>query len=122
MFALGCIQAQRCHTDRCPTGVATQDAWLMRGLDPQLKAVRVGNYIVSLRRDLLKVSEAIGVVQPGLITPDDIDIARGIETSETLRQVYGYEPGWGTLGEPLQREIVGLMCDQLPGPEGPPRG
>ena len=80
MFALGCIQAQKCHTDECPTGVATQNAWLQRGLDPHLKSVRVGNYVVSLRRDLLKVSEAVGVVHPALITADDIDIAQGIET------------------------------------------
>ena len=39
MLALGCIQAQKCHTDRCPT-VATQNAWLSRGLDPALKSVR----------------------------------------------------------------------------------
>ena len=34
MMSIGCIQAQRCHTGRCPTGVATQNRWLMRGLDP----------------------------------------------------------------------------------------
>ena len=34
MLAIGCIQAQRCHTDKCPTGVATQDPWLVHGLDP----------------------------------------------------------------------------------------
>src|SRR4029453_5492273 len=34
MFALGCIQAQKCHTDRCPTGVATQKTRLVWGLDP----------------------------------------------------------------------------------------
>jgi len=120
MFALGCIQAQKCHTDKCPTGVATQDAWLVRGLDPELKSVRVGNYVVSLRRDLLKVSEAVGVVHPGLITADDIDIARGIETSETLREVYGYEPGWGALGPHLQQNLVDLMCATLPEPEQAP--
>src|ERR671917_1654196 len=40
MLAIGCIQAQKCHTDTCPTGVATQNAWLAHGLDPQLKSVR----------------------------------------------------------------------------------
>ena len=35
MLAIGCIQAQKCHTDTCPTGVATQNAWLSRGLDPR---------------------------------------------------------------------------------------
>ena len=34
MLAIGCIQAQKCHTDTCPTGVATQNAWLAHGLDP----------------------------------------------------------------------------------------
>ena len=65
MLALGCIQAQKCHTDRCPTGVATQNAWLTRGLDPTLKSVRAANYVKTLRRDLLKVSEACGVEHPG---------------------------------------------------------
>ena len=35
MFALGCIQSQKCHTDHCPTGVATQNPWLAHGLDPR---------------------------------------------------------------------------------------
>jgi glutamate synthase domain-containing protein 2 len=64
MMAIGCIQSQRCHTDRCPTGVATQNVWLSRGLDPELEGVRAGNYVVSLRRDLFKVSEAVGVMHP----------------------------------------------------------
>ncbi|MCA9819117.1 MAG: FMN-binding glutamate synthase family protein, partial [Cyanobacteria bacterium HKST-UBA01] len=34
MMAIGCIQSQKCHTDRCPTGVATQDPWLAHGLEP----------------------------------------------------------------------------------------
>ncbi|MFM2125441.1 MAG: Ferredoxin-dependent glutamate synthase 2, partial [Acidobacteriota bacterium] len=45
MLAIGCIQAQRCHTDHCPTGVATQNRWLMRGLDPTLKSARCANYL-----------------------------------------------------------------------------
>ena len=45
MLSIGCIQAQKCHTDTCPTGVATQNAWLTRGLDPALKSVRAANYV-----------------------------------------------------------------------------
>jgi glutamate synthase domain-containing protein 2 len=44
MMALGCIQALRCNTNRCPTGVATQDPSLMAGLVVEDKAVRVANY------------------------------------------------------------------------------
>ena len=45
MMAVGCIQAQRCHTGHCPTGVATQSRWLARGLDPADKSVRLANYV-----------------------------------------------------------------------------
>jgi glutamate synthase (ferredoxin) len=120
MFALGCIQAQRCHTDRCPTGVATQNPRLIRGLDPDSKAVRVHNFVVALRRDLLKVSEAVGVCHPGLIGPDDVDLVDGLRSSEGLRAVYGYEPGWGELGAALREEVSGLMAGLLPEPELPP--
>ena len=63
MMAVGCIQAQRCHTGHCPTGVATQNRWLMRGLDPTLKSDRLANYIATLRKELLSVASACGVSQ-----------------------------------------------------------
>ena len=111
MLAIGCIQAQRCHTDHCPTGVATQNAWLQRGLDPTLKSVRAANYVTSLRRDLIKVSEAVGVVHPGLIAPDDVDLLDGTRSRRSLRELYGYEPGWGELGPRLQDDVRALMTE-----------
>ncbi len=74
MLSIGCIQAQKCHTDTCPTGVATQNAWLAHGLDPALKSVRAANYISTLRRDLLKVAEACGVEHPGLIDSGSVEV------------------------------------------------
>ncbi|SFI06809.1 FMN-binding glutamate synthase family protein [Halpernia frigidisoli] len=44
MFSLGCIQALRCHTNNCPTGVATQDKMLMKGLDVNDKSERVYHF------------------------------------------------------------------------------
>src|SRR5699024_9648162 len=99
MLAIGCIQAQKCHTDACPTGVATQNPWLVRGLDPALKANRLYNYLRTLRRDLLKVSEACGVWHPGLLTVDDVELLDGHRSSTPLGEIYGYEPGWGRLDE-----------------------
>ena len=64
-MAIGCIQAQKCHTDHCPVGVATQNPRYTFGLDVELKSVRAANYVRSLRRDLLKVSEAVGRGAPG---------------------------------------------------------
>jgi glutamate synthase domain-containing protein 2 len=115
MLAIGCIQAQRCHTDRCPTGVATQDPWLAHGLDPELKSVRCANYVKTLRRDLLKVAEAVGVPHPGLIDIDDIDILQGDQSATPLREIYGYRPGWGGLTERQRADLVALMA---PAPEG----
>lgn len=120
MFALGCIQAQRCHSDDCPTGVATQNQWLQRGLDPDLKTERVKNYVVALRRDLLKVSEAVGVCHPGLISPEDVDMAEGVRSTAAVREIYGYEPGWGELGPALRADLVDLMAGARPEPELPP--
>jgi glutamate synthase domain-containing protein 2 len=120
MFAVGCIQAQKCHTDKCPTGVATQDPWLQRGLDPQDKAERVEKYVLALRRDLLKVSEAVGVSHPGLIGPEDIDLVEGTRSTRGLLETYGYEPGWGHLGPALRDEVVALMAPNRPVTEQPP--
>jgi glutamate synthase domain-containing protein 2 len=120
MLSIGCIQSQKCHTDECPTGVATQNAWLMRGLDPTSKAARCANYVKSLRRDLLKVSEAVGVAHPGLISVDDLDLVDGLTSSRSLRDVYGYGDGWGVVGEPLQEELIKIMIANLPAMEHAP--
>jgi len=119
MLAIGCIQAQKCHTDHCPVGVATQNPRYVRGLDPTLKSVRLHNYVKSLRRDLLKVSEAVGVVHPSLITPDDVDILDGLLAGRTLRDLYGYDEGWGVPDEQRRAEITAIMTAQL-SPEEPP--
>lgn len=74
MLSIGCIQAQRCHTGHCPAGVATHNQWLMRGLDPRLKAARLANYIVTLRKELLTVACSTGHRHPGEITSDQIEI------------------------------------------------
>jgi glutamate synthase domain-containing protein 2 len=121
MLAVGCIQAQKCHTDTCPTGVATQNAWLARGLVPQVKAERVANYIKTLRRDLVKVAEACGVEHPGLIGSDAVDILDGRTGSTPLHEVYGYQPGMGLPSEADREEIVRMMISgQRQGGSAPP--
>ncbi|WP_018155697.1 FMN-binding glutamate synthase family protein [Demetria terragena] len=119
MLSVGCIQAQKCHTGECPTGVATQHPWLARGLDPDSKSERLTNYIRTMRRDLLKVAEAVGVLHPGLIDPDDIELLDRTRSGETLRHVYGYEPGWGVLGPRLQDEINSVMSGAPTGGHAP---
>ncbi|MGB2712517.1 MAG: FMN-binding glutamate synthase family protein, partial [Conexibacter sp.] len=74
MLAIGCIQAQRCHTGRCPTGVATQSRWLTRGLDPELKSVRLAGYVRALRGELLALARTCGEVHPALVAPERLEI------------------------------------------------
>jgi glutamate synthase domain-containing protein 2 len=123
MLAIGCIQAQKCHTDTCPTGVATQNAWLAHGLDPALKSVRLANYVATLRRDLLKVAEACGVEHPGLIDTGSVEVLTGRTASTPLGEVYGYEPGWGLPSAADRAEIVAIMTADAPqGGTAPPSG
>ncbi len=109
MMSIGCIQAQKCHTDHCPTGVATQNPWLVRGLDPTDKSVRCATYLKTLRQELLKVSAAVGVAHPGLIGTGDIDIFTGDYSSRPLAEVYRYQTGWGLLGPDLRAEVLRIM-------------
>jgi glutamate synthase domain-containing protein 2 len=121
MLAIGCVQAQKCHDDTCPTGVATQNAWLARGLVPEEKAERVANYIKTLRRDLVKVAEACGVEHPGLISTESVDVLDGRTASTPLHDVYGYTPGMGLPSAADRKEIVRLMTGQeTEGDSAPP--
>jgi glutamate synthase domain-containing protein 2 len=95
MMSIGCIQAQRCHTGHCPTGVATQSAWLSRGLDPASKAVRCAQYIETLRQEMLQLAWAAGYEHPALMTPDRIEFVDDRFGSRTAAAVFGYESGWG---------------------------
>ncbi|ORB31045.1 FMN-binding glutamate synthase family protein [Mycolicibacterium parafortuitum] len=117
MLAIGCIQAQKCHTDHCPTGVATQNPWLARGLDPEQKSHRMANYVLTLRRDLVKVSEAAGVRHPALLGPEHVEILDGDRGHRPLAEVYGYQPGWGIPGAHIVADINECMrCyDNMPG-------
>jgi glutamate synthase domain-containing protein 2 len=95
MLSIGCIQAQRCHTGKCPTGVATQNKWLMRGLDPTLKSARLANYLATLRKELTHLTHACGAAHPALVTLDQLAIVGGPEGPHPAREIYRYEPGWG---------------------------
>jgi glutamate synthase domain-containing protein 2 len=72
MFSLGCIQSQSCHTDRCPTGVATQDPHRQAALDPQDKATRVFNFHRNTLVALKELLAAAGLAHPNQLGPEHI--------------------------------------------------
>jgi glutamate synthase (ferredoxin) len=112
MLAIGCIQAQRCHTGWCPTGVATQKKWLMRGLDPTLKSARLANYIVTLRKELLQLSRACGVPHPSLVTTEHFDILDERFAAVSATECFGYCPSWGLPSREDRLEIQRMMGAQ----------
>jgi glutamate synthase domain-containing protein 2 len=72
MFAIGCIQAQQCHTGRCPTGVATQDTDRQRGLVPADKGPRVAHFHRNTLHALAELLQAAGLVHPDELTTHHI--------------------------------------------------
>ena len=80
MFALGCLQAQACHTGHCPTGVTTQDPVRQRALVPDDKAQRVANFHRNTLVALAELTGAAGLTHPGRLGPQHI--VRRISTSE----------------------------------------
>ena len=88
MLAIGCIQAQRCHTGHCPAGVATQSRWLMRGLDPSLKAARLANYVTTLRKEIIELTAACGEAHPDGISLDHFEVLDASLGSRPAAEVF----------------------------------
>jgi glutamate synthase domain-containing protein 2 len=109
MLAIGCIQAQQCHTNHCPTGVATQHPWLVRGVDPTLKSARLANYILTLRKDLLALSRACGVPHPSLVTADNLELLDDRFGSKTIAEHFGYGRGFGLPSSADSDDVRRLM-------------
>jgi len=82
MFAVGCIQSQSCHTDRCPTGVATQDPTRQRALVVPDKIDRVFNFHRATLLELAELTAAAGLDHPNEFKPEHI--SRRISPSEVI--------------------------------------
>jgi len=88
MFSLGCIQALKCNTNRCPSGVATMEPRLMSGLDPTLKSVRVANFQKKTVEQAYEIIGAAGYSGASMLSPHDI-IRRVSETEvKSYAQIY----------------------------------
>src|SRR5699024_1857501 len=72
MFAVGCIQAQRCHTNSCPTGVTTQDPARTRALIPAIKALQVRNFHDATVSSFLDIVGTLGLASPDELSPDHV--------------------------------------------------
>lgn len=64
MFALGCIQALECHANTCPTGVATQNPDLVKGLVPEEKSIRVFRFQSETVKNAMDLMASAGIRHP----------------------------------------------------------
>jgi glutamate synthase domain-containing protein 2 len=88
MFALGCIQSQSCHTDRCPTGVATQDAMRQRALVVPDKSEHVHHFHRSTLIALGELVGAAGLAHPGEFRPTHILKRLSPSAVQSFAEVY----------------------------------
>ncbi len=89
MLALGCIQALECHTNHCPTGIATQNKRLEKALDIQAAAKRVATYADALYKETQMLAESCGYESPSDITPDDIMVVTSPGHLDYLSELHG---------------------------------
>jgi glutamate synthase domain-containing protein 2 len=127
MFALGCIQSRSCHTDHCPTGVATQDPVRQRAVVVTDKAERVYFFHANTLHALADLVGAAGLQKPGDITPKHLmvrnadgqarTLASSIDTLATGQLLRGEA---GT--QPLPSPFAEFWHASLPGHWGVPAG
>ncbi|MEN3324197.1 FMN-binding glutamate synthase family protein [Mariniflexile soesokkakense] len=92
MMSIGCIQAQICHTNRCPSGVATQNKWLQKGIDPTLKSERLAQYFKTFRKELVEITHAAGYEHPCQFKMSDVEInVDDHNLSKELSKTYMYD-------------------------------
>lgn len=90
MFSLGCIQAQSCHNDRCPSGVATQNHWRGSRLDVPLKAERVERFQAATRAALAEMLAAAGLRHPSELGPEHIIRRVNQHEARTLATLFDF--------------------------------
>jgi glutamate synthase domain-containing protein 2 len=88
MFALGCIQALECHNNTCPTGVATQNPNLMKGLVPEEKSVRVARFQNETVKSAMDLIASAGLVHPDDVTRDVVTTRIDRNKVETYAEIF----------------------------------
>jgi Conserved region in glutamate synthase len=104
MFAVGCIQAQQCHTGRCPTGVTSQDRSRQRAVVVSEKSLRVANFHRETVRALAELIGAAELDQPSQLRPQHFMRRVAADRIMTFADIYHFlEPGDLLSGTPHRR-------------------
>ena len=90
MFALGCIQALRCHQNTCPTGVTTHNKRLQRGLVVEEKYLRVANYCNNMNHEIDMIAHSCGLRHARELRRDHVRIVQTANQSIALNMLHPY--------------------------------
>ncbi len=88
MFALGCIQSLQCNKNTCPTGIATHDRDLQKGLDPTHKSRRVASYADNMMHEVEIIAHSCGVAEPRLLRRCHVEVINEMGVSEAMSELY----------------------------------
>lgn len=88
MFALGCIQALKCHKNTCPTGITTHDERLQAGLVVQQKDKRVANYAKGIVKEVEVIAHSVGVSEPRKLRRRHVRLVQPNGSSMPMDQLY----------------------------------
>jgi len=90
MFSLGCIQSLQCNKDTCPTGVATQNRRLQKGLTPDHKFKQVARYALAVNHELDLLAHSCGLRHPREFRREHVRIVQSAGKSLLLEDLYPY--------------------------------
>ena len=90
MFSLGCIQALRCHTNTCPTGITTHSPRLQRALVVEEKYLRVANYANNMNREIDMIAHSCGVRHARELRREHVRLVQANCQSIALNMIYPY--------------------------------
>ena len=90
MFALGCIQALRCHANTCPTGITTHNGRLQRGLVVEEKYLRVAQYAANMNKEIDMIAHSCGLRHAREFRREHVRIVRSAYESVAFSTMFPY--------------------------------
>lgn len=114
MMALGCIQALRCNSNDCPTGVATQKESLVAGLDVNDKSVRVFQFHSETVKGVAELIGAMGLTSTSQIPASLFHRRTGSTETKSFTEIYEYIPKGSLLNKPYPFSFTREMMESDP--------
>ena len=90
MFSLGCIQAMRCHSNTCPTGITTHNKRLQRGLVVEEKYQRVANYAAGMNKEIEMIAHSCGLKHARELRREHVRLVQTACNSMAMNMLYPY--------------------------------